>query len=295
VEYALALAQATLAQGRSEDAERMLRRLLERAQNDGAVNLTMARLLVAGGRPSEAKAFYHRAVYGRWDADSTARRNAARFELIGVLDIEGAHEEMLAELLPLQSDSADTVALLSRVGPLYLRADAPGRAAEAFRVVIRRSPDDARAWTGLGDAAIALGQFITARSAFRNAARVAPGDTVIAQRQRLADTLLALDPMARGLSDSERLERSQLLLARTLATVDECAPAESLPPPETRALRDTVIADLAARTPRREFARATDRKLALASALWRSRPATCAPHRDPRTEALHLLQQTLAR
>src|SRR5258705_267027 len=146
VAYALGLAQAMAAEGRAADAEQMLGGLLERAQNDGAVNLTMARLLATTHRPRDAAAFYHRAIYGRWGADSAAQRTVARFELIDLLDKQHARAELLAELLPLQSDSADSTALLARVAPLYLRAAAPNRADDAYRALIRRSPDNAAAF-----------------------------------------------------------------------------------------------------------------------------------------------------
>ena len=68
--YALALAEATLDEGRTAEAEATLRGLLERAENDGAVNLTMAHVLERENRNEEAKAYFHRAVFGRWGADS---------------------------------------------------------------------------------------------------------------------------------------------------------------------------------------------------------------------------------
>ena len=44
--------------------------LLERAENDGAVNLTMAHVMVREKSDQEAKAYFHRAIFGRWGADS---------------------------------------------------------------------------------------------------------------------------------------------------------------------------------------------------------------------------------
>lgn len=271
VAYALALAQATLAEGRADDAEQMLNALLERAPNDGALNLTMARLLAMTARARDAKAFYHRAIYGRWAADSTPQRIAARFELIDLLVREHAHVELLAELLPLQSDSADSTMLLKRLGPLYLRAGSPSRAAEAFRALIRRSPSDPAAYVALGDALLALGQFQTARAVLRNGARAIPGDRAIVRQLRLVDSVVALDPMARGLRDAERLRRSRWLLARTLAVTDSCAPANSVSDGE----RDSARVELHTARPRTDLATSAERNLALAAALWRVRPAAC--------------------
>ena len=289
--YALGLAQAMAAEGRAADAEQMLGALLDRAQNDGAVNLTMARLLATMHRPRDAIAYYHRAIYGRWGADSTAQRMAARFALIDQLVSTRARAELLAELLSLQGDSADSTALLARVAPLYLRAGSPNQAAEAYRALTRRSPNDAAAYIGLGDAELAVGKFVTARSAYRDAARVQPGDTTIVRNLALADTLIALDPMARGLGDSQRLRRSRTLLALTDATVQRCAPG--LMTRSDRATRDSARSELRTPFPPGDVAAAVERALALAHAIWRSRPATCIPDSRGNSEILVLLHHSL--
>ncbi len=89
VNYALALGEAMLQEGRTADAEATLRALLARAENDGAVNLTMAHVMLREGRTEDTKAYLHRAIFGRWGADSVERRNQARFELIDLLAARG--------------------------------------------------------------------------------------------------------------------------------------------------------------------------------------------------------------
>ena len=291
VAYALGLAQAMAAQGRAADAQQMLDGLLERAPNDGAVNLTMARLLATTHHPRDAVAFYHRAIYGRWGADSVSQRMAARFELIDQLVRQRARGELLAELLPLQSDSADSTVLLARVAPLYLRAEAPNRATEAYRALIRRSPHDASAYVGMGDAALALGQFSTARAAYRDATRAKPGDTGIVRKWQLADTLLALDPLAHGLGDSERLRRSRALLALTAATVDACVP--HVAPRTGLGRRDSALVELRAPSIHMEAGAAAEQALAGASSIWRGRPATCVPDSSTSAEVIVLLHRSL--
>ena len=290
--YALGLAQAMAAEGRGPDAEQMLGALLDRARNDGAVNLTMARLLATTRRPRDAVAFYHRAIYGQWGADSTSQRMSARFELIDHLVKQHARGELLAELLPLQSEPADSTALLTRVAPLYLRAGSPNRAAAAYRALVQRSPDNAAAYVGMGDAALAVGKFVTARSAFRDAARVKAADTTIARKLQLVDTLIALDPMARGLDDVQRLRRSRALLSLTNATVEACAPGVTTQP--NLATRDSARAELRARASNGDMASAAERALALSNAIWRSRPATCVPDSNGSSEVIVLLHRSLA-
>lgn len=74
VSYALALAEAMLEEGRAADAEATLRDLLDRAENDGAVNLTMAHVMSREHKTTEAKAYFHRAIFGHWGEDSRAPR-----------------------------------------------------------------------------------------------------------------------------------------------------------------------------------------------------------------------------
>lgn len=170
--YALGLAEAELEGGQTADAESTLHDLLERAGNDGAVNLVMARTLLRSGRSEEAKAYYHRAIYGRWGPDSTARRREARFELIDLLAQRGSRPELLAELLPLEDTPPDSVALRERVANLFISAGSPGRAATSFRQLLRQDPRNAEAYAGVGDAEMALGNFRAARADFTEALRL---------------------------------------------------------------------------------------------------------------------------
>lgn len=291
--YGLALAQAMLADRRTEDAEQTLHELLARAQNDGAVNLTMARLLDATGRRSDAKAYYHRAIYGRWGADSVQRRLRARFDLIDLLVRERAQEELLAELLPLQGTVADSTPILRRLAPLYLRAGSPVRAANLFRELLRRSPGDPAAYAGMGEAALALGRFQTAHADLALAAGKRPGDSTLAARLRLVDTVIALDPTARGLGETEQFARSRALLARTMAAIAACAGSNGAL--AAGGLADSARAELARPVPRGGRAGAAERSVLVASALWRARPARCPEPGARGGEALLLLHDAIAR
>src|ERR1041385_5771683 len=142
LDYSLALAEAMLRDGRIAEAEATLRSLLERAENDGAVNVTMAHVMLREGHVADAKAFLHRAIFGRWGADSVQRRYQARFELIDLLASRGSARELLAELLPFEDVSPDSVALRRRLGNLFLAAGSPARAASMFREVLKRDPSD---------------------------------------------------------------------------------------------------------------------------------------------------------
>lgn len=204
VAYQLGLAEALSAAGRLGDAEAALNVALERAEMDGAANLLMARVQLAQGRTEEAKSYFHRAIYGRWRGDTLRERLQARFELISLLSRQGARQELLAELLPIEEAAPDSVELRRKLGHLFIQAGSPSRGIEIFRKVLQRSPNDGDAYAGMGEAALALGNFRTARADLQIAARLLPRDTAVARRLALADSVLLLD---RGQRESGSVER----------------------------------------------------------------------------------------
>jgi tetratricopeptide (TPR) repeat protein len=283
VNYALALAEAMLGEGRTAEAEQTLHALLERAGNDGAVNLTMARVMVRQNRQTDAKSYYHRAVFGRWGPDSLRRRTQARFELIDYLARLGASRELLAELLPFEETSPDSIALRRRLGRLFMVAGSPARAANMFREVLRRDPTDADAYAGMGEAALTLGNFRTARADFDQASRFRPDDAAITRRRALADSLLVLDPSARGVRSSDRVARSRSLLLRTLEVGLGCGAVSTVRADSARAL-SAQIASAAHGDALGEA------MLDAAVELWAMLPTSCVAT----DETLRLLQQRLA-
>jgi len=281
--YALALAEAKLEEGELADAEATLRTLLERAENDGAVNLVMARTLLRSGRTEEAKQFYHRAIFGRWGADSSVRRREARFELIALLAARGSRPELLAELLPLEDTPPDSVSLRERLGALFIAAGSPARAANAFREVLRRDPQNADAFAGIGDADMALGSFRAARANFTEALRLRPGDPAFAARLASVDSVLSLDPTIRGIGIAERVARSRALLERTLAAIMLCGQVAS-------PLADSARTMLGASIGNSRPEAAVDSMVELASSLWSAKPPAC----ETTDTALRLLHARLA-
>jgi len=275
VVYSLGLAEALLEERRVADADSTLRTLLLRAENDGAVNLTMARTMVREGRSEEAKAYFHRAIFGKWGADSVERRYQARFELIDFLAGSDATRELLAELLPLENVPPDSVALRRKLGGLFILAGSPARAAKLFRGVLKRDPSDGEAYAGIGDAELALGNFRAARADLAEAARRRPDDLRAATRLALVDTLLRMDPTARGIGPIERLARSRALLFRGMSAVESCGV------PRLAAV-DSATALLAAQAVHARSRRPVDSEteaealMAAAADVWASRPMTCA-------------------
>jgi tetratricopeptide (TPR) repeat protein len=288
--YALGLAEALLADRQPADAEEALQPVLDHMGTDGAANLLMARVLVREGRPREAKSFYHRAIYGQWRGDSLAQRMLTRFELISLLERQQAQGELLAELLPMQDASPDSLALRRRLGHLFIQAGSPARGVEILRKVLQQSPDDGDAYAGMGDAALQLGNFRTARADLTIAARLIPNDTAILSRLALADTALALDPTQRGIGQRERAARSRRLLAIILDVTARCPRTEPVP---ARALVDSARRRLAEAPARRDDSSRADEMVALSAELLPARPAACGAPESTAERALMLLQGRL--
>ena len=269
INYSLGLAEATLEAGHTADAESTLKVLLTRSENDGAVNLTMAHVMMRQGRVPEAKAYFHRAIFGRWGEDSLVRRRQARFELIDLLTAHGAPSELLAELLPFEDVSPDSTALRLRLGRLFLLAGSPIRAANMFRGLVRRDPKNAEALAGMGEAALALGNFRTARSDLAAAAEARPDDARIRDQLALVDSVVALNPSASGLHPDERYARSRLLLSRTLDALAGCGDP-------TRSAASSAGALLLTRpAPPDSMTMAGEAMVSAAIELWNARSARC--------------------
>jgi predicted Zn-dependent protease len=296
VVYQLGLAEASLADGRPADAETTLKAVLDRSETDGAANLLMARVLVREGRVDDAKSFYHRSVYGQWHGDSAGQRMRTRFELIDLLARHGTRQELLAELLPLEEVAPDSIGLRRKLGRLFIDAGSPARGVAILEQVLRRSPNDAAAYAGLGEAALVLGNYQTARADLAIAARLAPGDRVAAQQLALADTALALDPLRRGIGRRARLERARTLLNRSLDVHTACVPAmaTTAAPPYTDGAADSARRALARPIAPSDGERRADGMLSLATALWNSVPVACRPTRTVTDRAVALIHAKLA-
>ncbi|HEV7992854.1 MAG TPA: tetratricopeptide repeat protein [Gemmatimonadaceae bacterium] len=291
VRYGVALAEALLADGRVRDAEAQLRSVLDRAETDGAANLVMARILAREGRLDEAVAYYHRAIYGGWPADSSARALRARLELIDLLARRSAGRGLLAELLPLQDADPDSVALRRRLGHLFVLAGSPERALPLFRELLKRDPDDGDAYAGMGEAALLLGNFRTARADLAIATRLIPDSSRFASVLQLADTVLALDPLARGIGGAARRERARRVLQLSAEAMTTCGRGTLSPQ-----LADSVRVLLGAHDGASSSGGADDADalLDLASELWSRRDVSCSSGQSAAMRALALIQKKLA-
>ena len=289
--YTAALAEAVLAEGRPLDAEQLLIPLLEREQRDGAANLAMARVLAKQGRIEEAKSYYHTAIFGLWPEDAERNRTASRFELIDFLAATGAKHELLSELLPIQDAYPDDTLMRKRIAQLFVVAGSPTKAGEIFRDVLRHNSNDTSAYIGLANAAMAQGNYPDARGYYQSAQKLAPDDTAIRSRIKLADSATAIDPTQRGLPLPEQLQRSRNLVQMTIASARKCLNAEA---PQVAAALDSVSRSLMVQSSAIPRNQAIEENLSLAGAMWRMRGGRCATRAPNVDEALALVQDKIA-
>lgn len=266
--YLRTLAQAQLATGRTEDAEKTANDLLESDPTDGQASLLMARVLTKEGRYPEAISYFHRAVYGHWEHDLPQNRRKARFELIDLLVRQNSKEELLAELLAVRAAPQDLKSRL-QMGDLFLQAGSPARAADIFHGILHDAPNNAAATAGMGETEFARANYRLAQRYFQTALRLAPDDATTKQRLEICDQLLELDPMLRGLSADERFRRSLKLVDLTLSEVNECT--TQTPPPDMQALLDKANAALKAHVVNARQSEVSEADLDIAEQLWQAR------------------------
>jgi tetratricopeptide (TPR) repeat protein len=271
--YELALARVLLAAGKLADAQTVVNEVLERAPTSGAANLAMARILARQGNAADASSYYHRAIYGRWNERAAEQRLQTRLELVDFLARQGDKGELLAELLRLQDETLADSALRSRLGHLFLAAGSPVRAAEDFRELLRRQPQSAEAYAGLGEAEFAERRYLAARAHFQIALRLRPDDPSTQRRLELCGQVLEMDPTRRGLGAAERYRRSRKLIELTLESASRCA--GSVLPPALRELAEKAQVALKSRIRASQMDDATEADIALAEDLWQAGRKDC--------------------
>ncbi len=277
--YALRLAAALIQANKFEEAQSMLSEILSRTPNDGEANLLAARLAVRNGQATDAAAYYHRAIYGTWDQDAGVRTKQARLELANLLAANGSEKDLLAELLPLDTEAQNDIGVRKQVAHLFLVAGAPGRAEAAYRSLIRVDSEDKSNYEGLGHAELALGNYRAAATAFRSAGATAQAD--------LADEMAGLDPTLRLLSSAEKFRRSVRILELARDALARC-PVDA----QSEGLLDQADKELKARVRGNVTNELAEERLMLAEQLWQQRKSNCASSGST-DEALARLMQKL--
>ncbi len=287
--YQLDYVAALMAARRFDDADANLKTLLQSDPNNGPANLLSARLMVQEGHIPDAESHYHRAIYGAWPENAPAHRLAVRLELVELLASRGERQELLAELLALESEAQGKTAILKQIAHLYQVAGSPARGADVYRELIQSDPDDIDAYAGLGGDELALGDYRAALAAFLNANRRSPGNPTIQRDIGLLNAMATIDPTPRRLSSAEKFARSTRILKLTRDALNGCAKWD-----EAQRLVDESDKVLSKKAPANVTNELAESRLALAEQLWQAHIKLCGPGTSEQEHALRLIMAKLA-
>ena len=187
-EYELAMVRALMNVGRIQDAESAATTLLDDYPASGPANLAMARILVQEKKPTQAAWYYHRAIYGTWHKDPGKARLEVRLELADLLARRKMRNELVAELLLIETEGPKDADTRKRIGKYYLEAESWSHADALYRTLVHENPHDVESWIGLGDAEFGLEKYARAGWAYRQAQLQGATDPRIAARIHDIDT-----------------------------------------------------------------------------------------------------------
>jgi tetratricopeptide (TPR) repeat protein len=273
-QYRMALAEALIKAGHLDEAALYLHEILESNPADAESNLLLAQIAAREHEPADAVTYYHRAIYGYWKPGSAEMRLEARWALIGLLEKSGRRQQIVAELLQIPETAPDDLAAQKRAAALLLQYGSPGSAETLYQNVLRRTPGDAEAETGVGLAEMAQANYLNARSALRKAVRDNPGYEAAQKALALVTQVLLLDPMARGLSQTGMYSRSRLLVRRSAAALEACLANRSTPETGAGQALGAAQKQLASRLRGSPHA-AAEANIATAEHLWDLRQNLC--------------------
>lgn len=230
-QYRLLLAEALTANGNLPEARAYLLSLWSQMPADGEVNLQLARIYAREGEPESAVRYYRTATDGVWSSEAVDHRTDARFELVQYFLERHDRARAAAELIALQAEAPDDPAIQMKTGRLLLELGDSRRAGKAFDAVVKLNPRDADAWTGVGEAALATGDYRTAVKSLTTATSLTsskPGSPA-QDRLELAREVYGADPGLRNLPLNERANRVAANFQAVMTWLEGCAAKQDIP------------------------------------------------------------------
>jgi tetratricopeptide (TPR) repeat protein len=212
---------------RLEEAESYLLALWQRAPQDGAINLALARVAAHKGNIEEAIRYYHNAMYGVWTADYDGNRTKTRIELIQFLMKHGARDKAESELLGLAAALPPNPAAHLQASELFAQNQDWDGALVQCREVLHIEPSNGAALSCAGEGAYRTGNYLLAQHYLQAAVNANPQDQQ--SREMLATTELVLrsNPFRSYISDAERNRRIAAAFAQAEQRLSECAQKNS--------------------------------------------------------------------
>jgi len=225
-QYQLSLARALRDSDdprRLDEAESYLIALWQRAPQDAAVNLALARVAAHRGSVEDATRYYHNAMYGVWNADADSNRNKARIELIQFLLHRNARTQADSELIAFAASLPANAAAHLQAAQLFTQAEDYGGALSQYEAVLRIDPANAAAMAGAGEASYRSGNYAVAQQYLRAAVNANPEDENSRQLLVSTDLVLGSNPFHSHISDAERNRRITIAFDQAEQRLTDCA------------------------------------------------------------------------
>ena len=208
---------------RLDEAESYLLALWQRAPQDAAVNLALARVAAHRGSVDDATRYYHNAMYGVWNSDLDANRDKARIELIQFLLKQNAPANAESELMALATALPPTPAAHLQAAQLFAQAGDYAGSLTQYRDALRLEPTNASALIGAGEAAYHAGNYTAAQHYLQAALNLNPEDGNVRQLLVITELVLRTNPFRSHISDAERNRRITTAFTQSEDRLIACA------------------------------------------------------------------------
>jgi tetratricopeptide (TPR) repeat protein len=221
--YQLNLAEALLGMKHTGEASAYFLNLWDRQPEDGLVNLELARIAAQKGQIQNAVRYYHDAVYAVWPSQEEIKRREARLELIDLLLRSNAKAQAQAELIALAENVTGDSAHEHLLGDLFVRAGDYEHALTEYALSLKADPHTVKALAGEGYAAYELGQYRASQHYLQEAVKRDPGDAPSAERLKVTELVLRMDPFQRKISLADRNRLVIEAFATAGQRLEQCA------------------------------------------------------------------------
>lgn len=201
--YALALGRAFTAAGDDGSARALLTSWRATVPESAELNLQLARLAAARHDVAEAVRFYNFVLYAPPAASEDPARPDLRFELARFLVAHDQSSQAIAELVVATERPLSRDARLE-ASALFNRAGDQRAALDQYRLVLRDDGANRTALIGVANTQFNLGDYTSARDAFRAAAPLTGPSLEIAE---VTDLVLENDPLMPRLPAVQRARR----------------------------------------------------------------------------------------
>jgi len=225
-QYQLSLARALRDSNdprRLDEAESYLIALWQRAPQDAAVNLALARVAAHRGSVEDATRYYHNAMYGVWNSDPDGNRERARVELIEFLLKQNAPANAESELMALAAALPPEPGDHLQAARLFVQAQDFEGALRQYQDALHLEPENAVALAGAGEAAYRSGNYVAAQRYLQTAVSANPQDANARQLLATTELILRSNPFAGHISDAERNRRIDNAFNQAEKRLTECA------------------------------------------------------------------------